>query len=121
MRYHHLYADEAGESRWRNVEVPLEARVFAPPAGPLLLSEAEPASAMVFLSLHAGWDEPVHPSPKRQTLVCLAGTVRVTASDGEARDIGPGDVWRMEDCTGKGHHTRVVGERDFQAVIVQLD
>ena len=27
--------------------------------------------------------------------------MRVTASDGEFRDIGPGDVWHMEDKHGK--------------------
>ena len=121
MRYHHLYADEMGESRWRTVDVALEERSFAPPAKAIFVSDAEPARALLFLRLRAGWDEPIHPTPKRQTLICLAGAVLVTASDGEAREIGPGDVWRMEDRTGKGHHTCVVGEADFEAVIVQID
>ena len=33
--------------------------------------------------------------------------------------IGKGDVWHMEDCSGKGHHTRVISDEDFEAVIVQ--
>lgn len=121
MNYHHLYADEQGENHWRTVEVTLTEQRFAPPAENIFISDAQAASAFVFLRLHAGWNEPVHPSPKRQMLICLAGAVEVTASDGETRVIGPRDVWRMEDLTGKGHHTRVCSEEDFEAAVVQLD
>ncbi|MEM7172977.1 MAG: cupin [Pseudomonadota bacterium] len=120
MRYHHLYADDAGESHWREVEITLEERSFAPPAKAIEISESESAEGMIFLRLAAGWDEPIHPTPKRQTLICTAGAVNVTASDGEVREIGQGDVWRMEDLHGKGHHTRVIGDQDFEAVVVQL-
>ena len=121
MHYHHLYCDADGESHWRRVEVSLEEQVFAPPAQGILISEAEPAKATLFLRLPAGWNEPSHPTPKRQILVCLRGAVDVTASDGETRRIGPGDVWRMEDRTGKGHHTAVAGDADFEAVMIQFD
>lgn len=121
MRYHHLYADDAGESHWRDVEVTLSERSFAPPAQSIEISGIEAARGFVFLRLRAGWNEPIHPTPKRQTLICLAGRVLVTASDGEAREIGPGDVWRMEDRSGKGHHTRVLDTDDFEAAVVQFD
>jgi hypothetical protein len=48
-------------------------------------------------------NEPVHPTPKKQALICLASAVHVTASDGEAGEIDPGDVWLAEDLIGKGH------------------
>jgi len=121
VRYHHLYCDEAGVSHWRNVEIALEERVFAPPAAGIHVSEPELVKALMFLKLHAGWSEPAHPTPKRQTLVCLAGAVLVTAGDGEIREIAKGDVWRMEDIGGEGHHTRVIGEADFEAMVVQYD
>ncbi len=121
MRYLHLDADATGESHWREVDVALRERSFAPPAERILVSDGEPATALLFLRLAAGWDEPSHPTPRRQTLVGLRGTVRVTASDGEVRDIGPGDVWRMEDVTGKSHQTRVVAADDFEAAVVQHD
>ncbi len=75
----------------------------------------------LFLKLRSGWNEPVHPTPVRQKLVCLAGTVRVTASDGEVREIGRGDVWHMEDKSGRGHHTQVTSDEDFEALIVQYE
>ena len=76
---------------------------------------------MMFLSLPPDWNEPIHPTPKKQMLVCLAGDVRVTASDGEEREISAGDVWLMEDIVGKGHHTRVTSATEFEAIIVQLE
>ena len=120
IKFHKLYADAAGESHWQDVTVDLAERVFAPPAQAIEISEPEAARQMMFLRLRAGWNEPIHPTPVRQKLICVAGTVRVTASDGEARDIGPGDVWHMEDRHGKGHHTQVTSAEDFEAVIVQL-
>lgn len=120
MRYYRLFADDDGESHWEDVEVTLEERSFAPPARDIEVSESEPATRMMFLRLRAGWNEPVHPTPVAQKLICLGGCARVTASDGEIRDIGPGDVWHMEDTHGKGHHTAVTSEVDFKTVIVQL-
>ena len=121
MWVHHLYADASGESRWRKAELLLQERTFAPPAQGIFASEPETAKALVFVRLKSGWNEPGHQTPKRQILFCLAGSVCVTASDGEARDIGPGEVWRMEDVTGKGHHTRVTCAVDFEAAVVQFD
>lgn len=121
MRFQKLFADADGESRWADVDVKLVERSFAPPAQKIEISEAEPAKRLMFLRLRAGWDEPIHPTPVRQRLICLSGAVRVTASDGEAREIRKGDVWHMEDKTGKGHHTCVIGDEDFEAVIVQFE
>jgi len=121
MWFHHLYADESGESHWRKVELVLQERTFAPPAQGIFISEPEATKALVFLSLKSGWNEPSHRTPKRQILICLAGAVRVTASDGEARDIRRGDVWRMEDITGKGHRSCVSSDVDFEAVMVEFD
>jgi hypothetical protein len=120
MKIHVLYADAQGQSHWRDQMPVLTEQSFAPPANGIEISEAEGTTQMLFLRLRAGWDEPVHPTPIRQRLICLVGAVQVTASDGETREIGRGDVWHMEDLHGQGHHTRVIGAEDFEAVIVQL-
>ncbi|MEM0948131.1 MAG: cupin [Pseudomonadota bacterium] len=119
MRFHLLYSGPDGESHWRDEDVVLEEREFAPPAKAIEISAADPARASLFLRLRTGWNEPSHTSPIPQTLICLRGAVRVAASDGTSRDIGPGDVWRMEDTHGKGHHTQVTSAEDFECVIVQ--
>ena len=119
MKYQKLFSSSDGESHWTDVDVLLEERIFAPPAKAIEISEPEPVKQLVFLRLIAGWNEPIHPTPVAQKLICLQGTVRVTASDGEFRDIGPGDVWHMEDKHGRGHHTVVTSKEDFLSVIVQ--
>ena len=121
MKYYRLYADEAGESHWVDEPVALTVQSFAPPAGDIEISAPEPAKQCLFLRLRAGWDEPIHPTPVAQRLICTKGTVRVTASNGTHRDIGPGDVWHMEDKHGKGHHTQVISAEDFECVIVQFE
>lgn len=121
MKYYNLYADAAGESRWSEIEVPLAERSFAPPAKAIEVSEPEHVKQTMFLRLRSGWNEPIHPTPVAQRLVCLAGTIRVTASDGNFRDIGPGDVWHMADKFGRGHHTKVTSFEDFEAVIIQFE
>ena len=121
MKFRKLYSDENGESRWTDVDVVLEERSFAPPAKDIEVSEPEPVKQMMFLRLRSGWNEPIHPTPVAQKLICLRGSVRVTASDGTIRDIGSGDVWHMQDTHGKGHHTSVTSREDFEAVIVQYE
>ncbi len=120
MKIHRLFSDAAGESHWEDLEVGLEERVFAPPAEKIEVSEPLPATQTLFLKLRSCWNEPAHPTPTRQQLVCLSGSVTVTASDQETRDIGPGDVWHMEDTHGKGHHTIVTSKEDFDCVILQF-
>ncbi len=121
MIYRKLYSDNDGESHWAEVEVFFEERTFAPPAKAIEISEPEPVKQMMFLRLCAGWNEPIHPTPVAQKLICLSGAVRVTASDGVCHEIGPADVWHMEDKHGKGHHTEVTSKEDFVAVIVQYE
>lgn len=121
MKYYKLFSDKAGESHWQDIDVPLAVRSFAPPAKDIEISEPDAVKRTMFLRLRAGWDEPIHPTPVSQRLVCVAGSVRVTASDGDSRDIGTGDVWHMQDTHGKGHHTVVTSDEDFEAIIIQYE
>jgi uncharacterized cupin superfamily protein len=50
----------------------------------------------------------------------LRGEVEVTASDGETRRLSPGGLLLLEDTTGKGHATRVVGGEGFLLVGIAL-
>nr|WP_306266050.1 hypothetical protein [Pararhizobium sp. IMCC3301] len=121
MKFQKLFSDENGKSHWEDIDVAMEVRSFASPAQNIEISEPELVKQAMFLRLRSGWNEPIHPTPVAQKLICLAGTVRVTASDGESRDIGPGDVWHMEDRHGKGHHTMVTSKEDFESMIIQYE
>ncbi|WP_068111977.1 hypothetical protein [Tropicimonas marinistellae] len=120
MQVLHLSEDEAGISYFTDRAIAMSASDFAPPAPPMPVSEAEPASALLYLVLPAGWRGQQHPSPKRQVAFCLAGRMRVEAGSGEVREIGPGGIWQMEDISGTGHVSSVIGSENVELAIVQL-
>ena len=121
MKYTRLYADADGESHFEDVDIGMNETVFAPPAPPLKLSEFISSSQFSFLSASPGWFGDWHPAPKRQFMLYLQGEIEAEASDGEVRRFGPGSAVLVEDVTGKGHRSRVVGDKDVVLAVVQLD
>ncbi len=120
MKYIKVYTSDDGASHFKEVEVKFELVNFAPPAPPVELSGYMPASRFVFFKTPSGWIGDWHPTPKRQFFCCISGKFEVTTGDGEARIFKSGDMFLLEDTTGKGHKSRTVGAEDFVAVIVQL-
>ena len=115
MKYFRIYAGPDGESHFEDVDVPLTA---AP--GQSQLSEAIPATGIIFRTSSADQYIDWHPAPRRQFVITLAGEAEVEASDGEVRRIGPGTVMLAEDTTGKGHITRGVGTQERLSLFVPL-
>ena len=65
-----------------------------------------------------GRDLDWHPAPRRQFVIILSGQLEIGLGDGSKQVFGPGDARLVEDTTGKGHTTRVVGnERVITATI----
>ena len=50
-----------------------------------------------------------HPAPRRQFVIILSGQLEIGLGDGSKRVFGPGDARLVEDTTGKGHTTRILG------------
>jgi hypothetical protein len=121
MKYARVYADEKGESHFEDIDLELLPVDFAPPAPPLNLSSFAPAKRYGFLSAPPGWASDWHPAPKKQVLFYLAGEIEAETSDGEIKRFGPGSVTLVEDTTGKGHRSRVVGDNEVLAAVVQLE
>ena len=121
MKYTRVYADESGESHFEDMEVEFSSVDFAPPAPPLDLSAFTPATQYGFLRAPAGWLGDWHPAPRRQIIFYLAGEIEAEVSDGEVRRFRPGSVTLVEDTTGKGHKSRVVGTTDVLSAVVQLE
>jgi hypothetical protein len=115
-----IYADAQGESHWGEVEVDLRPTNYAPPAPPLNISSAVPATRYVLASVPVQWFGDWHPSPCRQLCLMLRGRLEDQTSDGEIRQLGAGDIILVEDTTGKGHRGRNVGEEDAVIVFVHL-
>lgn len=120
MKYAMLHTDGNGESHFKDVEVGFELVNFAPPAPLIGLSGFTLASQFVFFKTPSGWNGDWHPTPKRQFFCCLSGEIEITASDGEKRIFRSGDVFLLEDITGKGHRSKVISKEDFEAAVVQL-
>lgn len=120
ITYTRLYSDTEGESHFEEVEIDLALTDYAPPAPPLSLSSSAPATQFGFMNAPAGWSSDWHPATARNIFFVLSGEWEVTASDGEARRFGTGSVLLVEDTTGKGHSSRVVGEINSVAAMVQL-
>jgi hypothetical protein len=50
-----------------------------------------------------------HATTRRQYVVNLDAPHKVTASDGETRTIGTGEIYLVEDMHSKGHRSQALG------------
>jgi hypothetical protein len=116
MRIHNLYTDETGESHFRDIEVEwVEERNFSK------LSARLPATGIIFRQTSGDYDLSWHPAPRRQYIINLDGGVKITASDGEAREIKAGEVILVEDTTGKGHLSQSIGGKMRHSIFVPVE
>jgi cupin domain len=118
--YFHLYSDPAGASHVEVLKAELVSAPYAPPAPDVYLSHPMPAVAAAFLAVPSGWSGTWHVSPRRQLFVVLSGEVEVEMSDGTVQRSGPGGVALLDDTTGQGHITRVIGDAPVEALVVPL-
>jgi len=61
-----------------------------------------------------------HTAPRRQYVITLSGHGELEVSGGKKISVGPGHIELVEDVTGKGHITRVVGTEDRVTIQVPL-
>ena len=62
-----------------------------------------------------------HPAPRRQYVINISGGLEIGLGDGSLHRFGPGDARLVEDTTGQGHTTRVIGEDPTITAIIPLD
>ena len=96
-----IWADDTGESHYKDMEVPLSD------AGPLgAMSERLPVTSLILRENPTGYDYGWHTAPREQYIVMLEGQVEITVSDGDVRTFGPGEIVLVTDTIGKGHASR---------------
>ena len=116
MRIHNLYTDAQGQSHFRDIEVEwIETRRGSK------LSKKLPATGIIFRETAAEHNVDWHPAPRRQYIVNLDAGVKITASDGEARQIGAGEVILVEDVRGKGHLSKSIGGQMRHSIFVPVE
>ena len=116
----HVISDADGCSHFKQTDVNFSQKNFAPPAAPMQISEFQKARRWALLRLPVGWDGSWHPTPVKQLIVFLSGQCEVTVGDGQTRRFGPGEMVMLEDTTGKGHVTKVLGSQAAECLAVQL-
>jgi len=115
MRIARIWADEAGESHYQDIDVELV------PSGPLgKMSEPLPVASMILRENEPGYDYDWHVAPRRQYIVMLAGYVEIQTSDGETRTFGPGEIVLVEDTSGKGHKSRSPDGKGRKSIFLPL-
>ena len=122
LPYVRIFSDPLGESHFEDRSLPFTLVDFAPPAPPISVTEAMAAESVAVISSPVGWHGDWHPAPRRQLMFVLAGELEVRVSDGEARRFGPGAVLLVEDTSGTGHVSTVVGgQRSYLATVPLSD
>lgn len=118
--YLRIFSDESGCSHFERKSIALAARNYAPPAPSLNTSTPQLADQTVFLELPVGWYGDWHPTPVRQWLILMTGACEFEAGDGERAVCNAGDVVLLDDTTGPGHQTKVIGGRAVRIAAVHL-
>ncbi len=120
LEYLRIFSDSEGCSHFETLKIKLESTDYAPPAPPLYTSSPEPAQSLVFLELPVGWHEDWHPTPVRQWLILMTGECEYETGDGKRCLRKAGDVVMLDDTTGKGHRTRVIGDVPMRIAAVHF-
>jgi hypothetical protein len=120
MEYVRIFSDAASESHFGTGAVDLTLADYAPPAPPVYLGAHNPATRFAFVQLSGGWYGEPHPTPRRRMLLILTGLWEMTVSDGEVRRFPAGSAVLLEDTSGQGHTTRILGDEDSHPAIVHV-
>jgi quercetin dioxygenase-like cupin family protein len=106
-------------------------RLYTGTDGQTHIEEIDPASRPDLTALHAtkgvvfratppGYFSDWHNAPRRQYVITLEGEVEIGLADGSVHRFGPGHVTLAEDLTGRGHTTRVVGNKRRLTATIHL-
>ena len=115
-----IFADQSGVSHVTRQPIELEGTETAPSVPAYQVSAPIALSAARFSVMPPGLVADWHPAPRRQYSVHLSGELEVESGDGQVSRIAPGTIVLLEDVSGQGHRTRVVGEQPVVTVFLEL-
>ncbi len=116
LAYGRLNCTHDHESHFAELTADLAKQNFAPPAAPIYIGRGQPASSVFFAGFEAHWGAPdlvnhlYHPTPAVQLLTVVEGVFSIRTTDGELRQLHPGDVVHLEDVAPCKGHITVVGD-----------
>jgi len=107
---HRLYTGSDGQSHIEPIEIESKADWL----------KGLPTTQISFRIWPKGEFLDWHPAPRRQFVIILSGQLEIGCGDGTKQVFGPGDARLVEDTTGKGHTTRVLGNEPCLTATVPL-
>ena len=120
LTYTRIFADESGQSHLQELSLELDHPDSAPLALPI--QEAVPIAVSLarFSVMPPGFAVDWHRAPRRQYSLHLSGELEVEVGDGQVCRLGPGSIVLLEDVSGQGHRTRVIGEQPVVGVFLHV-
>jgi hypothetical protein len=115
INYAHLYNGPDGLAHFKDEIIELNSA-----HGGTLTTAIMAATGMLFRCNSSDYSLDWHPAPRKAFSINLKGAVEVTASDGEVRVFGPGDIMLADDMGGKGHLSRASGTEDRVCLFVNV-
>jgi len=115
-----IVTDADGKTRFATGAIPLAEQDYAPPAPALAVSPRLAATDVAFASLPAGYFGDWHPAPRRQYGLLLSGALEIETGDGDRRRLDAGGVFLLEDVSGQGHRTWVVGDATALVALIPV-
>ena len=115
--YARLYCTPDNQSHFADVTAELAKENFAPPAAPVAIGGSKPTSKAFIGGFAANWGAAdlkthlTHPTPAVQQVTVLRGDFSITVTDGETRQLHPGDTLMLEDVAPCKGHITVVGDK----------
>jgi len=82
------------------------------PGNPAEVSKLLPVTSSELHRTSGGSVDDWHRAPRRQYVITLSGHGEIEVAGGKKISVGPGSIDLVEDTTGKGHITTVVGADD---------
>jgi hypothetical protein len=114
QRIWRIYTRPDGRSALEPLDVPLGSSRHG------LVSRMFKATGVDLHRQSPGHEADWHPAPRRQLIATLTGEAEIECGDGQVLKIRPGVIHLVEDVTGQGHITRVLGTEDRVAIFVPL-
>ena len=110
MSIYRLYTGDDGQSHVEELELASHPELNSPQA----------ASSITFREAPPGHFIDWHPAPRRQYVISLSGHIEIGLGDGSFSRYGPGDARLVEDTSGQGHTTRIVGDQPSITAVIPL-
>jgi|GEM_PF-267830 len=114
MGIYHMYTGSDGQTHLREINL-----LTNPELGDLYM-KAQKAEGVFFREWRPGHKIGFHTAPRRQFVIGIAGQIQIGLGDGSFHVFGPGDARLVEDVTGKGHTTAVLGDKPAVTAVVPL-